>query len=154
MVVAGLLIGNHGRQHAMSDATQFRLDNFWELVDEILNVILFFIIGIELLQISHSRWSLLTAVLSILIVLLTRAITVSIPMAVFKAKNKYPRFFTTILIWGGLRGGLAVALALSLPATKERDIVLTMTYAVVLFSIIIQGLTIKPFILASSKKIT
>jgi Na+:H+ antiporter len=152
MVAAGIFIGNKGKTFNETKRTRQDLYLFWELIDELLNVVLFFLIGIELLQISHTSFSFILALFSIIIVLLSRFITVAIPMAFFKIKNKYPPFFTTVLIWGGLRGGLAVALALSLPVSKERAMVLTMTYAVVLFSILIQGLTVKPIVKASSSK--
>lgn len=152
MVVAGIFIGNKGQNFAVNKQTRQNLYNFWELIDEVLNAMLFFLIGIELILISHSYTSFLIAILSISLVLLTRLTTVAIPMALFKRYKQYPPHFVKILVWGGLRGGLAVALALSIPESEPRSILLTMTYSVVVFSIIIQGLTIKPLVKASNKR--
>ena len=143
MVVAGIFIGNRGRNFSMSKKTRESLDNFWELVDEILNAVLFLLIGFELLTVHFNHHYLLAAFIAIPLVLCVRFITVSIPMQIFKLKRKYTPFFTTILVWGGLRGGLAVALALALPANDHRNLILAMTYAVVMFAVIVQGLTVK-----------
>lgn len=146
MVTAGIFIGNKGRGFSMSTHTRENLDNFWELVDEILNAVLFLLIGLELLAIKHEHWQFVAGLLAIPIVLMSRFVIVSLPMHFFKLKKQYPPNFTKILVWGGLRGGLAVALALALPVSPARDLILTMTYAVVIFAIIVQGLTIKPLL--------
>lgn len=151
MVTAGIFVGNKGRSFDITRQSQTNLDNFWELIDEVLNAMLFFLIGLELVQISHASTSLIIAALSVLYVLLSRAITIILPMSLFRQYRKYPPHFNKILIWGGLRGGLAVALALSLKQNEYRSTILTMTYSVVIFSVIVQGLTIKPLVRASKK---
>ncbi len=143
IVVAGLLIGNHGRQFAMSAKTRQNLDMFWELTDEILNSLLFVLIGIELLIIRLSTKHIFAGMLAILIVLLSRAVSIGLPKLVLSIGKKFDFTSLKIMTWGGLRGGIAVALALSLPAVAEKDIIITMTYIVVVFSILVQGLTVK-----------
>ena len=144
VVVAGLLIGNHGRAHAMSATTRERLDNFWELLDEILNVVLFVLIGLEVLVLQLKGEYLLAGILAIPLILLGRFISVGIPITLLRTitKRDYSPHVVKILVWGGIRGGISVALALTLPAGQERDIFLVMTYIIVIFSIIVQGLTI------------
>lgn len=146
IVVAGLLIGNHGRRFAMSERTREHLDDFWELVDEILNIILFLLIGLEILVIPHSGQYLAAMVLAVPVVLFARFVSVAIPVASMKPFTQFSDHVVKILTWGGLRGGISVALALSLPRGSEREAILSMTYAVVLFSVLVQGLTIGPFI--------
>lgn len=142
IVVAGLFIGNRGRHFAMSDQTREHLDTFWELLDEILNAVLFVLIGLEILILTSTGHYLLAAVLSIPVVLLARFISVGIPMSLLRAMQNFTPHAIKIMTWGGLRGGISVALVLSLPPSSTRDLLLTMTYAVVIFSIVIQGLTI------------
>lgn len=103
----------------MNEKTRESLDNFWELIDEVLNAVLFLLIGLELLVIHFHLNYLLAALSTIPLVLLVRWLTVAFPMSIFKLKRKYTPKFTTILVWGGLRGGLAVALALALPPTAK-----------------------------------
>lgn len=146
MVVAGIIIGTYARHHGMSAHTQVILDEFWEIIDELLNCVLFLLIGFELLPIAHGNRYLFAGLFAIPLVLLVRLIIVILPMSLFKLKNQYPPHLIKILVWGGLRGGLAVALALSLPSGDYRQIILAMTYAVVAFSIIVQGLTIQPLV--------
>ncbi len=143
IVVAGLFIGNHGRQFAMSDKTREHLDLFWELIDEILNALLFVLIGLEVLVLAFSKASLITGLIAIVMVLLARWVAVGIPIALFKFKRTFTPHVTRIMVWGGLRGGISVALALSIPEGSARDIILAVTYVIVVFSIIVQGLTIK-----------
>ena len=147
MVVAGLLIGNSGRAHAMSDNTRKHVDLFWEMVDELLNAVLFVLIGLEVLVVSpHPLW-LLAGAAAILIVLFARLASISLPVLVLGRLEAFRGGSTIpVLTWGALRGGIAVALALSIPAGDKRDIVLTMTYVVVVFSILVQGLTIGPLV--------
>ncbi len=142
VVVAGLLIGNHGRQWAMSETTREHLDNFWELLDELLNAVLFVLIGLEVLVLSFRTPYLLAGLVAIPVVLAARWITVLLQVKGFSSVREFSERTITILTWGGLRGGISVALALSLPAGVERDAVITITYAVVVFSILVQGLTI------------
>lgn len=143
IVVAGLLTGNHGRQFAMSTKTRQNLDMFWELTDEILNSLLFVLIGIELLIIQLSSRYIIAGMIAILIVLLSRVVSIGVPQLTFSIGKKFDYASLKIMTWGGLRGGIAVALALSLPIGAERGVIITMTYIVVVFSILVQGLTVK-----------
>ena len=150
MVVAGLLIGNAGRAYAMSPTTVKHLDDFWELIDETLNAVLFVLIGVEVLALTLSRASLLAGCLAIPVVLLGRLVSVWGPVAAMRRRAAFPRYTVRMLTWGGLRGGISVALALSIPGTAdgvrvpERDLVVALTYVVVVFSILVQGLTVGP----------
>jgi len=142
IVVAGLLIGNHGRAFAMSDLTRERLDNFWELVDEILNALLFMLIGLEVLAIPFTPELLVAGVLAIVISLFARLASVWGVTLSMRPFRSFSRGAVRILTWGGLRGGISVALALSLPSGPERAVIISMTYIVVVFSIVIQGMTL------------
>lgn len=141
MVVAGLMIGNVGRDKAMSDVTLQYLDMFWELVDEILNAVLFVLLGMEVLLINLSSTLLWGGLAAIAVTLAARGLTVGLPVAVGGRTFGLPAGASAMLTWGGLRGGISVALALSLPAGPGRDAVLTLTYCVVVFSVLVQGLT-------------
>lgn len=152
MVVAGLFIGNQGRYFYMSKKTRESLETFWEVVDEVLNAVLFLLIGLELLILDIHLAELLLALLVIPLVLIVRWLCVATPMSFFKRRQSYSPYMIYILTWGGLRGGLAVALALALPAIAERQTILTMTYAVVVFSILVQGLTMRPLLRKSLGK--
>ncbi len=144
VVVAGLMIGNLGRKNAMSRTTRHRLDNFWELLDEILNIILFALIGLEILILEVHWVYLVAGILSIPLILAGRLVAVGMPITLFRlvTNRPYKEHTVKILVWGGLRGGISVALALTLPDGAQRDLLLLMTYIVVIFSIIVQGLTI------------
>jgi len=146
IVVAGLLTGNVLRTHAMSDQSRRSVDDFWELIDEILNVILFALIGLEMLIIPFEAQWFIGGLLLILVILFARVISVGLPIRLIGLKTKVAPHLVKILVWGGLRGGISVALALSLPAGEHRDLVLFITYIIVVFSIVVQGLTIGPFI--------
>jgi len=146
IVVAGLLIGNHGRSFAMSEDTRQNLDTFWELADEVLNAVLFLLIGLEVMVLHYSWLGLVAALLGIVIVLAARLISVSIPIFLLRRHRSFSPHVVKILTWAGLRGGISIALALSLPVGSERDILLAVTYGVVVFSILVQGLTISPFL--------
>ena len=143
IVAAGVLIGNHGRHFAMSEKTRQQLDTFWELLDEIFNAVLFVLIGLELVVLSVRGNFLLAGLLAIPVVLLARWISVWIPASVLPTERPSKPQLVKIMTWGGLRGGISVAMALSLPSGPERDLILTVTYTVVVFSILVQGLTIK-----------
>ena len=142
MVVAGLFLGNRGRAFAMSERTRENLDTFWELVDEILNAVLFVLIGMEVLVLSFEMRHALAAAIALPVVLVARLIAVGPPVVLLRSRLGYPRYTVTLLTWGGLRGGISIALALSLPPGDERGVVLFMTYVVVAFSILVQGLTV------------
>jgi CPA1 family monovalent cation:H+ antiporter len=146
IVVAGLLIGNHGRLLAMPEKTREHLNTFWELVDEILNAVLFVLLGLEVLALVFIQAYLLAGLLAIPIVLLARFVTVAIPITLMRRFRSFSPKAIQVLTWGGLRGGVSVALALSLPAGEIRDTLVAVTYAVVIFSILVQGLTIGPLI--------
>ena len=146
IVVAGLLIGNHGRSAAMSDKTREHLDTFWELVDEILNAVLFVLIGLEVLVISLRDDYLLAGALAIPLILLVRLFSVGLPITLMRPFRSFTPGVVSILTWAGLRGGISVALALSLPSGEMRDLLLTVTYVVVVFSIVVQGLSLGPLV--------
>ncbi len=150
MVVAGLMLGNKGRLLAMSDSTREHLDTFWELVDEILNAVLFLLIGIELLILDWTPKAILFGFIAIPLTLIVRFIAASIPVAILKNFREFSPRVVTILTWGGLRGGISVALALGLPKDPEyadiRNVILVATYIVVIFSIAVQGLSLKTLI--------
>ena len=142
IVVAGLLVGNQGRLFAMSDETRKNLDLFWELVDEVLNAVLFVLIGLEVLILTFTERYLVAGLVVIPVVLLGRLLAVALPVTVARPFRDFTPGAIRILTWGGLRGGISVALALSLPASAEREVIVAITYAVVVFSILVQGLTI------------
>lgn len=146
MVVAGLIIGNLGRNLAMNDMTRRYMDGFWELLDDILNALLFALIGMELLLLPFSWLHLSAAGLLAVAILLSRWLTVAPAIALLRRWRTVPRGTIRVLTWGGLRGGVSVALALALPLGPERDLVLSITYIVVLSSILLQGLTIGPLV--------
>ncbi len=146
VVVAGLLIGNKGRRFAMSDKTRHHLDNFWELIDEILNAILFVLIGLEVLVLSFEIQYLWAGLMMIPVTLLARFISVGTPVAIMKLRQSFSPRIIRILTWGGLRGGISIALVLTLPDNEYREALLVVTYIVVIFSIIVQGLTISKLI--------
>jgi CPA1 family monovalent cation:H+ antiporter len=148
MVVAGLMIGNHGRALAMSETTREHLDTFWELLDEILNAVLFVLIGFELLILTLKAPYLIAGLLAVPTVLLSRFLSVGLPMSFLRVRREMSPdpHAVKVLTWGGLRGGISVALALSLPAGAERDALVVVTYVVVAFSIIVQGLSFGPLL--------
>ena len=141
VVVAGLMVGNHGRAFSMSDKTREHLDTFWELMDEILNAVLFVLIGLEVLVLTFTHQYLLAGVLMIPLILLSRLLAIGVPMTLLRLVRSFTPGAVWLMTWGGLRGGISVALALSLEAGPERDIIVAMTYIVVVFSIVVQGLT-------------
>lgn len=142
MVMMGLMLGNQGRAYAMSDETRHYVDLFWELIDEILNAILFVLIGLEVVIIAFSVNLFIAAGLAIIIALVARLIVVGLTTKTFSQQLELPKGAWKVLTWGGLRGGISVALVLQLPSGSERDVLLALTYAIVIFSILVQGLTI------------
>jgi CPA1 family monovalent cation:H+ antiporter len=145
IVVSGLIVGNYGRFLVVSESSRHHMDTFWELVDEVLNVVLFLLIGLHMLAIPFNINVFVVAILAIPLCLLGRAISVAIPVALLRIGPRYKtkkRHIVTLLTWGGLRGGLSIAMVLSLPESEQRDLMLTMICAVVFFSIIVQGMTI------------
>lgn len=143
VVIAGLLIGNPGRRLAMSDRTREHVDAFWRMIDEILNAILFLLLGLEMFAVQ--RWSdvLVPALLAIPICLLARWISVAAPVTAMRARGSLRRGLVPILTWSGLRGGISIALALVLPRFAGKEPPLASTYAVVVFSVVVQGLTVR-----------
>lgn len=142
MAVAGLIIGNAGVAHAMSDTTRDYLHKFWDLIDDILNTVLFLLIGLEAVTVPRDAGLILLGGGAIALSLLARSISVILPLSAFGKARAAGAIVPVTLIWGGLRGGISVALALGLPHGSERDLILAATYAVVLFTVIVQGGTI------------
>lgn len=142
MVVAGIVTGNQGRSRAMSEITWRYVDTFWELIDGVLNVVLFMLIGMEILSIRFTPALLFAGGGAVGVTLLARAVTVALPAAVANCFGWVPKGLWQMLTWGGLRGGISVALALSLPHGSERHLVVAMTYCVVIFSVLVQGSTV------------
>ncbi|MGO1618475.1 MAG: cation:proton antiporter [Oceanisphaera sp.] len=155
MVVTGIMIGNWTRYTGFSEQSGKYLDQFWHLLDEFLNAILFLLIGLAMLLVEFHWQAWILVLCSVPLVLASRFLSVSMPYLAFRRFRTYNKFSVRILTWGGLRGGLSLAMALSIPAGVKlgaqgqfdlRDIILMMTYAIVLFSIIVQGMTITPMI--------
>jgi CPA1 family monovalent cation:H+ antiporter len=143
VVVAGLLIGHSGMKHGMSEKTRQHVDAFWRLIDEILNAVLFLLIGFEVFALSFSQRDIELGLLCIPLVILARFVAVGIPMGLLRFKRTFTPGALPIMTWGGLRGGISVALVLSLPASPWQPLLLTATYVVVIFSIVVQGLTME-----------
>jgi CPA1 family monovalent cation:H+ antiporter len=146
MVAAGLLIGNHGRRFAMSDGTREHLDSFWKLVDEMLNAVLFVMIGLEVLVLSFDARLLTAGLVTIPVVLVVRFASVGLGLRLLRRRRTFSPHAVKIMTWGGIRGGISVALALSLPAGPERTVILAVTYTVVAFSILVQGPSVAPLV--------
>ncbi len=147
MAVAGLVIGANLRgKCGLRNSTVKRLDAFWELIDEVLNAVLFVLIGLEFISYPIHLSNLLIALSTIGVVLLARFISVSIPITVLSRFRVFSKGTIPIMTWGGLRGGIAIALALTIPASEHKTLIVTVTYAVVIFSIVVQGITIGPLL--------
>jgi len=146
MVAAGLLIGNHGRRFAMSDRTREHLDTFWKLADEMLNAVLFVMIGLEVLVLSFDLRLLAAGLLAVPLVLAVRFASVGLGLRLLRRSRSFSPHAVKIIGWSGIRGGISVALALSLPAGPERTVILAVTYTVVAFSILVQGPSIAPLV--------
>ncbi|MCB1348611.1 MAG: sodium:proton antiporter [Maritimibacter sp.] len=141
-VTAGLLIGDIGARHGMSEETRNYVDAFWKLVDEILNAVLFVMIGFEVFAVAFSADTLTAGAAAVGLALVARLVAVALPVMMLKPFRSFSRGTVAIMTWGGLKGGISVALALSLPDSEWRPVILAATYVVVLFSIIVQGLTV------------
>jgi CPA1 family monovalent cation:H+ antiporter len=147
VVVAGLLIGNPGRRFAMSDRTREHVDAFWSMIDEILNAVLFLLLGLEVLAVKTWSDVLMPAVLAVPICLIARFVSVAVPVFAMSTRGRLRRGLVPVLTWSGLRGGISVAMVLSLPSFPAKDVLLACTYAVVVFSILVQGLTVRRVLL-------
>jgi monovalent cation:H+ antiporter, CPA1 family len=142
VVVAGLLIGNPGRRVAMTARTRDHVDAFWSMIDEILNAVLFLLLGLEVFAVVSWSNVIAPAILAVPICLLARFVSVSVPVAAMNA-GRLRRGIVPILTWSGLRGGISVAMVLSLPHFPAKNVLLAATYAVVVFSVLVQGLTVR-----------
>jgi CPA1 family monovalent cation:H+ antiporter len=143
VVIAGLFIGNPGRTFAMTAATRDHVDAFWSMIDEILNAVLFLLLGLQVFAIMAGASAFAASVLVVPATLIARLVSVSVPLAIMPARGRVVPGIVPILTWSGLRGGLSVAMMLSLPQFPTRDVLLSCTYAVVVFSILVQGLTMR-----------
>jgi len=152
VVVAGLIVGNQGRRNAMSERTRTQLDGFWELLDEVMNALLFVLIGLQIIAIKLGWAEVAVGGLAIFAALASRFTAIAVLIAAMRLTRRFSRGVVEILTWGGLRGGISIALALSLPPLAHKDLILTATYTVVVFSILVQGLTIGQVIRARGQQ--
>ena len=143
VVVAGLFIGNHGKRFAMSQTTREHIETFWSVLDELLNSLLFLAIGFEVIAVTITGQIVGAGLIAIPVVLLARFVSVAGPITVLGLRQEFTKGAIPVLTWGGLRGGISVALALSLPTSPVKPLLLATTYAVVIFSIVVQGLSIE-----------
>ena len=144
MVTSGLVVGNDTvRNMAMSKITETYVDKFWELVDVLLNAILFVLIGMELLILVFEDYYIIAGLIAIPVVLISRYLSLWIPIKIFAKRLDFVPYTNLIMTWGGLRGGISIALALSLSPEMHRELFLVVTYVIVVFSIIGQGLTVE-----------
>lgn len=142
MVAAGLFMGNFNMKFKMKSITQDYLIKFWELIDEILNAVLFLFIGFELLMIKDLKHFMVPGLVAIIVVLIARFVCIWLPTRFMSLKTRFSPQTVKVLVWGGIRGGVSIALAMSIPKGEYSDAILSITYCVVVFSIIVQGLTI------------
>jgi CPA1 family monovalent cation:H+ antiporter len=139
--MAGLAMGSDAARNAMSEITHHHVTTFWSLIDELLNTLLFLLIGLEVVSVPFGSLDLLAGVIAIVLALAGRAVSIVVPATFLRLRDVIAPHALAVLTWGGLRGGISVALALSLPAGAPRQHLLPVCYAVVVFSIIVQGLT-------------
>ena len=141
-VCAGLLIGDIGARHGMSENTRKYVETFWHLIDEILNAVLFLLIGFEVFAVALNTGYLFAGLMAIVLSLLARLVAVAVPVLMLRIVRDFSNGTIPIMTWGGLKGGISVALALSLPDSEWKPMILAATYCIVIFSIVVQGLTI------------
>lgn len=153
MVIAGMFIGNRQKMFYMTEQSRLHLVHFWEVIDHAFNAILFLLIGLELIALKISFMEWIYGIGAIFIVLFARCLSIILPMAALRLRRQYEPFAIRIMIWGGLRGGLAIALSLALPPSLAKSCIVPMTYAVVLFSILVQGLSISPLVKRCKKRL-
>ncbi len=149
VVVAGLFIGNHGKRFAMSQTTRAHIETFWSMLDELLNSLLFLAIGFEVIAVTITGQIVGAGLIAIVVVLLARFVSVAVPITLLGLRQEFTKGAIPVLTWGGLRGGISVALALSLPASPVKPFLLATTYFVVIFSIVVQGLTVERVVRAT-----
>jgi len=152
MVVAGIMTGNRGKARAMSDITKDYLSKFWEVTDEILNAILFLLIGLEIVIVTFEVNYVFMGILTAILIIAARYVVLSVTAIAFGFIKKLGHGTLKIMTWGGLRGGISIALALSLPSSPYKNVIVSVTFVIVLFSIIIQGLTISSLIRKLAKE--
>jgi CPA1 family monovalent cation:H+ antiporter len=143
-VVSGLFIGEVGMKHGMSEETREYVNAFWKQIDEILNAVLFLMIGFEVFAVAFNADAITAGIGAIGLSLLGRLVAVAVPVLMLKPFREFSQGVIPIMTWGGLKGGISVALALSLPDSEYKPVILAATYILVMFSIIIQGLTVAP----------
>lgn len=146
VVVMGLMVGNHSAKYAMSEKTRDHLFSFWDLADEMMNLVLFALIGLEVIALALQLHVLWIGIVAVPVVLMARFLSVALPLVPLRRFRAHSPHSIKIMTWGGLRGGISLALALSLPNFEGREIVIGMTYVVVLFSLLVQATTLGPFI--------
>ena len=142
MAVAGLIMGNQGVRYALSESAKDAVVSFWTVIDEILNSVLFLLIGLEAIVVWRENKIMLVALATVPVVLLARLVSVGMPLVILTRVHNLGRGSLPILVWGGLRGGISIALALSIPVGPYQELILASTYAVVFFSVLVQGSTI------------
>jgi len=145
MVVIGLCVSYEGRSEKRSNIAHPFVHKFWHLVDELLNAVLFMLVGLKFIHMDFSIGYMIAGFIAVGVVLLSRYIGVIVPIYLFNFKRTFNRKAIIILTWGGLRGGIPIALALALPEIEAKEFIITITYCVVLFSILVQGLTVNRF---------